>query len=612
MKALRRRSRATLAVLAVSAAAGLVLAATLGSASSAPSTDAFRYSVQVDCITLDPQNTSSLVDFRVIETIYEGLLAVEPGSGALRPAAASLPEVSADGRTLTFRLDPAARWCNGDPVTSGDFAFAWTRSLATDFAAVYGGLFDAIDGAEAASSLRDAQLEAYRPGTDDPEALWHAWLEAARGTVGLDASDPAVLVVRLARPVAYFPQLTAFGVFAPNHRPTVEAALSFDGRTGRVFLDADAFNDPDRAVTNGPYRLAAWEHRRRIVLEANPHHAASPATPRVVQDVVEDNDPLRLARGFDGDADWVPDLGGDLAVRLIEAGTPGVITIPRAGLEYVSLNCRDTVGGRANPLADPRVRRALALAVDRDTLVAGVSRLNEPPIGSFVPPGAVAGYPAGPAAAAVSAPPAFDPEAARALLAEAGFPGGAGLPPLRYLHNASPSHTKKAVWLANQWERHLGVRVVVESLEWRVYLARRRAGDFHLSRSGWYGDYRDPTTWLDLLRAGDPNNDTGYASPAFAEALAAAGAETEPNARLVHLTAAEAVMLADQPVIPLHQAVGIEWRAPGVTGLVKDPWSTLELEKVRRPSAPEGRGTGPRARVDRAPGPDPREPLIAP
>ena len=572
-------------MLGVLAACGVAAAAFafLGATPAAPAGGvAFRYSVGTDCVTLDPQNTSSLVDFRVIETIYDPLLGVEPGTGELVPGAAGLPEVSADGRTLTFPMDPAGRWSDGDAVVSADFAFAWTRALAPDFAAVYGGLFDAIDGAAEVRAHREAQLSAFDPATQDPAALWEDWLAFARGRLGLDASDPSRLVVRLAEPVAYFPQLAAFGVFAPNHRPTVEAAIGFDAGTGRAFLDADAFNDPDRAVTNGRYRLAGWEHRRRVTLDRNPHHADPGLAERVVQDVVEANDPLRLARGLDGDADWVPDLEGALAVRLLEAGVEGVRAVPRAGLEFVSLNCREEVDGRANPLADPRVRRAIALATDRRTLVDGVNRLGQRPIGSFVPPGAVAGYPAGPAAEALSAEPGFDPDAARALLAEAGHPGGAGLPPLRYLHNASPDHTKRAVWLANQWKQHLGVEVVVESLEWRVYLDRRRAGRFHLCRGGWYGDYRDPTTWLDLLRPGDPNNDTGYASEAYAAALAAAAAETDPAARLALLTEAEALMLADQPVVPLHQAVGVEWLAPGVAGLTPDPWSTLRLEGVRR------------------------------
>ncbi len=216
MRTLRRHPRTVVAALAV---AGLVALAwgLLGARSTGDDIDTFRYAVATDCITLDPQNTSSLVDFRVIETLYDGLLAVTPGAGTLRPAAAAaLPEVSDDGRTLTFRIDPAARWSNGDRVTSADFAFSWTRSLATDFAAIYGSLFNTIDGAVELSALREEQLAAYRPGVDDPEALWREWLAAAEERLGIDASDPATLVVRLTGPVAYFPQLTAFGVFRPT------------------------------------------------------------------------------------------------------------------------------------------------------------------------------------------------------------------------------------------------------------------------------------------------------------------------------------------------------------------------------------------------------------
>ncbi|MEM1097232.1 MAG: peptide ABC transporter substrate-binding protein [Planctomycetota bacterium] len=540
-----------------------------------PGGDALRYAVLDDCITLNPQGTSSLTDFRVINGVFEGLLRVEATDLSLKPGVAvGLPEMSEDGRTLTFTLRDDARWNNGDPVTADEFAFAWRRAITFDFAAVYSGLFFVIEGAEEAYRWREAQLEDFDPDEQTAEQAWAAFQQHLDDTVGIEVLGPKTLRVTLKNPTAYFPSLTAFGTLMPNHRATVEPLITLDAKTGRAIFDGTYFTEPDRLISNGPYRLTLWELRRRLVLDVNPHYwnVGRLSTPRIVQGVIEGNDPLRFVQYLNGKFDWVPAIGGDLAVRLLASGATDTVGVPRAGLEYYAFNVRDEVDGQPNPLADVRVRRALAMAVDKQSLVENVTRLGEPVAHTFVPVGAVPGYDP-----PVEADPGYDPEAARALLAEAGYPNGQGFPTLRLLYNTSVSREKIAVRVANQWQENLGIPVAAENYEWRTYLDRRRKGLFHVSRSGWYGDYQDPTTWLDLMRGSDPNNATGYIDEKYDAMLRDASAELDADARFDLIRRAEAKLLTDHVIVPLYQVVSVDLVAEHVRDLHQNAWNNMNL-----------------------------------
>lgn len=538
-----------------------------------------RYVVPEDCITLNPQGTSSLTDFRVITCLFEGLLNTDARDLSLTPGVAkSMPNVSEDGRVYTFHLRPDARWSNGDPVTAHDFVFSWRRAVMPDFAAVYSGLFYVIEGAQDFYTFREEQLENYDPDQHSPQLLWDEAMQRFDDTVGIQALDDHTLRVTLINPTAYFASLTTFGTLAPNHTATVEKLITLDPRTGRANFDGTYFTEADRLISNGPFQLTQWQSRRRLVLDANPHYWDRDAlqTTRIVQTVIGDNDPLRVVRYLDGDFDWVPNLDADLALRLMAAGREDTVGVPRAGLEYYAFNVRDEVDGKKNPLADVRVRRALAMSVDKQGLVEHVTRLGEPVAHTFVPQGAVRGY--DPPA---EADPGYDPQAARDLLAEAGYPDGQGFPTLRLLFNTSGSRQRLAVRIANQWRENLSIEVATENYEWRTYLDKRRKGEFHVARSGWYGDYQDPTTWLDLLRGDDPNNATGYESDAFDGLLKQAAREVDPDKRLAILRDAEQTLLEDHVIVPLYQALSVDLVAPYVQDLHQNAWNNMNLDQAK-------------------------------
>ena len=451
--------------------AWLSLTAACGFEASAPDAEngggTLRFISEGAIDTLDPQGTSWLIDFRVIECLFEPLLRVDPATGELEPAAAvALPEVSADGRTYTFTLREDAKWSTGAALRSIDFVYAWRRAIMPDLGADYSGLFLEIEGAEAFSRWRAEQLSQVAAQKVEANAAWLQAKQHFADTVGLSTPDDRTLIVRLRRPVAYFNELAAFAAFMPVHAASAKTFESVDPKSGVVKLKLDYFKDPKALVGNGPYQLTRWIAEQELVVDANPHYwaRARVANARVVVQVVVDTG-TALLRYEKGEADWYPGVptAESQAAELVAAGRAGdrsdVHYGPAAGTYFYLFNCNPQVDGRSNPLADPRVRRALSMAVDRTLLVENVTRLNQPVAKTFVPPGTIDGY-----NPPVDAGIGYDPEGAQALLAEAGYPGGQGLTGLSIMANSGGGHEKPALAIAKMWERALGLSVSVEEV----------------------------------------------------------------------------------------------------------------------------------------------------
>ncbi|MEO0514597.1 MAG: peptide ABC transporter substrate-binding protein [Planctomycetota bacterium] len=531
--------------------------------------------------TLDPQGTSWLVDFRVIEGLFEPLLRVNPETLELEPAAAeAMPDVSADGLAYTFRLRHDAKWSNGQPVRASDYVYGWSRALLPDLAADYAGLFFCIDGAEDYFNWRSEQLAGFAGSDRSAQDLWQDAQRRFAQTVGLEVIDERTIRVRLREPTAYFNELVAFAAFMPIHENSAMLFMDLDTDTGLWTMRSAYFSDPANLVSNGPYRLTEWTFKRRMILDQNPHYWNKDAmgNTRVVMEVNSDegNALLNYAQG---QYDWFPNLSTSSAQApdLVNSQRDDVHVGPAAGTVFYLFNCRPTLdNGQPNPMADARVRQAFAMAVDRDLIVTSITRLNEPTATTMTPVGAIPGYDP-----PTDTAPAFNPSAARKLLAEAGYPDGQGLTGLSILYNTEAPHEKLAAALAKMWQTHLGVTVQLEGVEKSRFRQRRKNGGFTISRGGWYGDYRDPTTFLDLFRSNDGNNDAAYQNPAYDQLLRDAAAEVEPAARFALLRDAEAVMLADAPIVPLHQPINLELFDPAkVTNLYPNAWNYRRLDAI--------------------------------
>jgi oligopeptide transport system substrate-binding protein len=375
---------------------------------------------------------------------------------------------------------------------------------------------------------------------------------------------------------------------------------------------------PGLLVSNGPYVLTEWRYKRDMRLRANElYHTPDRVKPEDVVALTIDDPNTRVLAFESGQIDWLSDVGAEyeadmIAQRLnyerryadrIEAGLaaglsldealaglpepgPGerrnIHAFPTFGTDFYSFNCRPRLGdGRLNPFAEAKVRRAFVMAVNRQTIVEQVTRLREPVLTTLIPPDSIPGYD-GPVGLG------FDPGKAREELAEAGWRdrNDDGLvenearEPFPVIDLLWTTNTPRYKWISlelkAQWERELGVRVELRGSDTKFYKEDLKQGKFMIARGRWYGDYGDPTTFLDLCKTGDGNNDRGYSNPEVDRLLEEASLEPDPARRMGLLEQCEDLLFGQErgevPMLVICQLVQVYMYEPGaLSGLSQHP-----------------------------------------
>jgi len=489
--------------------AALALLLLLAGCGDDPTTPAARDSALVrvnedEVKSLDPQAISDLTSLRVASDLYEGLTRVG-ADGAVGPGLASGWTVSADGRTWRFRLRPGLRFSDGAPITAAVVAASFARLRAEATAAPSASLFDAIDT--------------------------------------LAAAGPDTVAVRLAKPFPALLELLAHPSAAvlPMHR---------------IAADPDGWTKAPPA--SGPYRLDRWELHSRMRLAANPNYwdAANVAAKAVTYLPVDDDQTaIRLFRS--GQADTVGDFPSSQLPLLRERVGAAVRIAPYRGSYYWVFNTRKP------PFDDRRVRLALAMAVDRGKITDKLLGAGNPPALSVVPAG-LGGYP-GVRPGWADWPMARRLAEARRLLADAGYGPERPLV-IEGRFNSDVDHRRVGIALASFW-RPLGVELRLLNTEATLHFAALRTGDFMLARSGWIGDLGAAENFLAIYRSdAGALNYSGYANPAYDAALDAGLAEADPRLRNAKLERAEAILIADMPVLPLYIYVSKNLVSPRLSG----------------------------------------------
>ncbi|MBX3385606.1 MAG: peptide ABC transporter substrate-binding protein [Phycisphaeraceae bacterium] len=618
--------------------AGVVLTISLTDVRDPPAD--FTFINRGDVATLDVQRMSWMQDIRVARLVYEGLIGndifthdYEP-----RPGVAERWDISDDGLRYRFHLRPDAKWSNGEPVTAHDFVYSWRRALLPDTVSDYAAQFHLIKGGAAFYNWRQAEIDAIEAMPAGPErqaaasTLWKRTEQAFIEMVGLralpsdDGRDGAILEVELERPTPYFLDLCAFAIFFPVYPPLVKQYEHPNPETGRLEIGS-GWTKPGVLISNGPFNLTRWRFKRDMRFEKSPTYwnRDAIAIDTIAMPSVEDPNAQVLA--FEsGAVDWVSDVspsyrryilqrkrefydevraarrawedGGRLGTEppdidaMIEQGWDPVAidsalptdprknihAFPAFGTYFYNFNCQDKLAdGRDNPFKDPRLRRAFALAIDKQRIVREVRGVGESVARTLIPPGSLAGY----------TPPQgldFDPVAARALLAEAGYPGGRGLPTIEILFNKDGGHDLIAQSIAKDWQDYLGVNVALQMREIKVFRNDLKNQNFMVSRAGWFGDYGDPTTFLDINRANDGNNDRRYNNPDFEGLLDRANDETDPAKRMSLLQEAERILVErDLPLVPIFQYVQMYFFNPDqITGISSHPRQEQNLFLIDR------------------------------
>ncbi len=495
---------------------------------------------------LDPHLATSTGDYNVLSALFEGLVSGDPVDLSPVPGVAERWETSADGITYTFHLRADARWSNGDPVTAHDFVASFQRMLSPSLGAEYAPMLYVLAGAEAF----------HRGVTDD------------FGRVGASAVDDRTLRLRLDRPVPYF--LTML-----NHTPWFPVHLRELEKHGSATDRNTPWARPGLLVGNGPFVLSEWHPNQRIIVTKAPTYwdAATVRLNAIHFHPIEDRDAEERAfrAGQLHLTEALPPARIDTYRRAAAEEGSNLLRIdPYLGTEFYRVNVTRPF------LNERKIRRALSKAVDRTAIVERILRGGQLPATAFTPPG-TAGY-------MPTARIETNFEAARTLLAEAGYPGGRGAPMIELVFNTSESHRSVAEVVQETWRRELGLNVTLVNQEFRSILAARRVGQFQLLRSSWVGDYADPMTFLDLWTSRSGNNYTGWSSSAYDQLIFQASHATEPEARRAFFQRAEALLLEESPVIPIYHYTHVFLLHPAVRGwhsnlLDRHPYKHVWLEE---------------------------------
>jgi oligopeptide transport system substrate-binding protein len=459
-----------------------------------------------DPITLD--STMCHTTGNVIEQLFSGLVELSPEMEVLPDVARSW-EVSDGGCKYLFHLRDDVRWSDGAPVTAGDFEYAWKRVL------------DPATESPVANQLYDAKgAKAFHQG------------KAGSEDVGIRALDDVTLAVELERPTGHLPQLLAHHVCYPLPQHVVET-------------HGQAWTEPGSIVTNGPFKLETWQPGESMALVHNPgyHGQFGGNIQRVELCLLSDQSALLQMYESDGlDIFGLPRSEID---RARQRHASEYVSTPKLETAYLGFDVRQP------PFDDPRVRRAFALALDKEWLTDVVLRgYSFPATGGFAPPG-MPGHSAGIGLA-------YDPDQARQLLAEAGYPGGCGFPDVISL--ANPSHESNAVYLQAQWRENLGVEIICEAMELAPYMDRLNREPPPLYFTAWVADYPDPDSFLRLFSI---RRWSGWQEKTFDSLIEEARSALDQSKRVKLYKEADRILIDEAVIVPLTY---------GQTHLLVKPW----------------------------------------
>ena len=460
--------------------------------------------------SLDPHIATGVPEHHIISSLMEGLVHKDGETLEPRPGVAKSWDISADGRVYTFYLRQDARWSNGDLHNAHDYVWSWWRALQPALGNLYAYMYFPIANAKA---YYDGEISDF-------------------SQVGVKALGDYVLQVTLTEPIPYFLQLLDHYSTYPVHRATIEKFGTADQRGTRWTFEGNI-------VGNGAFQLKEWKINRRITVERNPHYwnAENVRLNQVVFYPTENvTTEERMFRAGQLHYSGIP---SDKIQAYSQSDDPSLRIQPYLGVYFYRLNVDKP------QLSDKRVRRALGMTINRDQLVSQITKGGQIPAYAITPPGTMGYYP--------ESDLTFDPEGAKKLLAEAGYPNGEGFPTTEILYNTSEGHRKIAVALQQMWKKHLNIDVVLLNQEWKVYLDTVSNHHYEIARAGWIGDYVDPNNFLDMFLCNGGNNRTRWCNPEYDQIILQQVPKAKTHQQRLELfQKAETILLDEMPVIPIY------------------------------------------------------------
>ncbi|MFT6286949.1 MAG: oligopeptide transport system substrate-binding protein [Alcanivorax sp.] len=488
---------------------------------------------------LDPHVVTGVPENHLIRALFEGLAVKNPHTLEPEPGVAERWEFSEDGRVLTFYIRDNALWSNGESITAEDYVWSWERALDPAMGNLYAYMLYPLVNAEAFATGKMKDFS----------------------KVGVKALDRLTLQVTLTQPTPYFLQLMDhYSTFAV-HQATLE---KFGKATDRF----TKWTRVDNIVSNGAFKLTEWKLNRRITMEKSKTYwdrekvKLNGVVFYPTENVVSEERMFRV-----GQLHYTASIPLDkIPVYQAMENTP-YVQAPYLGTYFFLINTT------RYPVNDVRVRKALSLSIDRQKLNDTVLQKSNVPAYSITPPGTL-GY----------EPPKlfdFDPEQARQLLADAGYPNGEGWPGLEVKYNTSESHRKIVVALQQMWKDELNIKITISNLEWKVYLDSVTQMDFDVARRGWIGDYIDPNNFLDLFLTDGGNNNTGFSDPRYDEMILKRAPEAATaQERFAIFREAETMLMEQMPILPIYTYTSKHLIHHTVKGLPANVMDSLNLKYV--------------------------------
>ncbi len=475
---------------------------------------------------LDPQTVTGVPEHKVIMALFEGLVTEDAHGNSPMPGLAESWTISADGLVYTFTLRPNLRWSNGDPITAPEIVESFRRILSPALASEYAYLvYNFVAGAR---DYYEGRL------TDFAQ-------------VGFKAPDDRTFVVTLNHPTPYLLKIMA------SHYSWWPVPTHIIAQHGPLDRKRLPWTKPGNLVGSGPFVLESWEPNKLIAVGRNPHYwdAATVKLDGIhfypTEDLATDERMFRT-----GQVDMTYELP-NTKIDAYRRDHPESLQIdPYLGIYFYRCNTSRP------PLNDKRVRRALALAIDRESIVKNVTRGDEQPAYAVSYPDN-SGYTARARLTGTIA------EAQR-LLAEAGYPGGQGCPTIELVYNTSQNHRAIAEAIQQMWRKHLGVNVELRNEEWKVYIDMQHTGNFMLQRGGWIADYVDPQVFLEIWESNGGNNNTNWSSPEYDRLLHSALAAKTDAERYELYQQMDAILVDELPVIPIYYYTKVAARSPRIKG----------------------------------------------
>ena len=476
--------------------------------------------------SLDPHKVESDVENNIISDLFEGLVSVSP-TGEIEPRLADKWE-NKDNTVWTFHLRPGVTWSDGTAITAQDIVWSWQRLVSPLTAspyASYPGNMHIVNGAEIAQ-----------------------WKKAPE-TLGVKAVDDATLEVTLTQPNAAFLAMLAH----PSLVPLDKVLISRYG---------DKWTKPEHIVTSGPYKLSQWVVNERIVAERNPRYWDNAHT--VINKVTYlpiSSETADVNRYKAGEIDIVYTVPINQFAQLKKTMGDQLDVSPQLATYYYEFNTTRP------PFNDPRVRRALNMALDKDIIAEKVLGQGQRPAWLISQPDIGGVNLHNPEYA--SWPREKRIAEAKKLLSEAGYNETHPLV-FNLLYNTSESHQRIAIAASSMWKKNLGVEAKLQNQEWKTMLDAMHTHNFDAVRYAWIADYDDAATFLNNFRTGDSENTSQYSNPAYDEALRNAAKASDTTARGKFYQQAEDLLGQDVPAIPVYHYVRTHLVKPWVGGFTPD------------------------------------------